>query len=282
VTTTTGVVLPLDVLDSCYLAAERLGDIATVTGFYVLAWLYASNHHTDGHVPAAFVFEDAKGFVEKPSRFASAMVKAKLWEETPDGWRIKAYTLCNPTVTEQGAIDALRERKRLNKQQERARRQGDIFSSSTKYIDPVQDPGTTTSPAKLSPCRLTPVEAFRIYKRCRGGLPDFTSITKDRKRNAATLCRELNAYATEMGVDPCTLFADVVAAIAKNPWMAGKNDSGWKADVDFVFKPGTWARAVEGKYVPRQDRPKTAEETRQAIRNANVRHVTDGAIHIVD
>ena len=297
-TFTTAIILPVEVLDATYLAADTMSDVSTVTGLYVRAWHYAAVHHTDGHVPAHWLAECG---VPKPSRFAKAFVKARLWEDTPDGWRIVAFTLCNPTVTEAAKADRLREQARRRQQSRRDRLFGndrDIVTTAERDIVTKKeglyvrtDLSTSTdlsdlrtSPAKTSRCHGDPLiglHVFELWRQHRGPLPSFKALSPTRKKLARALAKRLNEHAQQTDADPAALLESIIKTIGLNPWMCGQNDTGWKADIDYLLKPDTWVKAVEGKLDRRQG-PRTADGARKAVRDANVAHVAQGDACVVD
>ena len=50
--------------------------------------------------------------------------------------------------------------------------------------------------------------------------------------------------------DP-VFWRDIVTKIAASPFCQGRNDRGWKADFDFLIRPDTYAKVLEGKYANR-------------------------------
>ncbi|MBM3333193.1 hypothetical protein FJY63_00875 [Candidatus Sumerlaeota bacterium] len=43
-------------------------------------------------------------------------------------------------------------------------------------------------------------------------------------------------------------FTEAIQCIARNPWMHGDNDRGWRADFDFFLQPKSFTRLTEGGY----------------------------------
>lgn len=39
-----------------------------------------------------------------------------------------------------------------------------------------------------------------------------------------------------------------IAKVRDSPWMHGKNDRGWRADIDFILKPRSFTKLMEGSY----------------------------------
>lgn len=48
-------------------------------------------------------------------------------------------------------------------------------------------------------------------------------------------------------------WVEIVRRIAASEFCTGKNDRGWMADFDFLLKPDTWVKVVEGKYDARKN-----------------------------
>jgi hypothetical protein len=72
----------------------------------------------------------------------------------------------------------------------------------------------------------------------------------------------------------------MVEAIRANPYCNGQNDRGWVADFDYLVRGKTWVRFVEktgwfdaarrDASLAVQNAPRTANETRAAIRAAAI------------
>ncbi len=70
-------------------------------------------------------------------------------------------------------------------------------------------------------------------------LPKIAKISPSRKAQAKTMLSEsFFAENWRAGMD----------AIASTPFLLGKSDRGWKADIDWFLKPDSLARIIEGKY----------------------------------
>lgn len=79
--------------------------------------------------------------------------------------------------------------------------------------------------------------------------PQWREMTKARRKAAAARLKER----------PLAEWEAVVKRIANSSFCRGKNERGWKADVDFLLRPDTAAKVLEGKY---DDRPKGAPATK--------------------
>jgi hypothetical protein len=79
----------------------------------------------------------------------------------------------------------------------------------------------------------------RIWNEHCGILPKVRVLSGGRKRQAHARWRENpdSEYWTE-----------IVKKLAASSWCTGRNDRGWFADFDFLVKPDTQARVMEGRY----------------------------------
>lgn len=55
--------------------------------------------------------------------------------------------------------------------------------------------------------------------------------------------------------DTIEQWVGVIKKIAASPWHTGQNDRGWKANFDFLLKPDTFHKALEGAYDNRTSKP---------------------------
>ena len=46
-----------------------------------------------------------------------------------------------------------------------------------------------------------------------------------------------------------------IGMIPNVPFLMGENERGWKADVDWLLKPGTGVKIIEGKYGQKTQTP---------------------------
>lgn len=72
----------------------------------------------------------------------------------------------------------------------------------------------------------------------------------------------------------------LIECVASNPWLCGENNDGWRADFDWLIKPGTMVKFIEGKLATRRKVARTAEEQRQQTRDANINHVRKQGIYV--
>lgn len=91
----------------------------------------------------------------------------------------------------------------------------------------------------------------------RGSLPECRGMNDQRTKLWRTRYRE--------NPDP-VYWADVVKKMARTAFTSGKNERGWKADIQFLLKPTTHLKVMEGAYDQLRGRPMTKEEV---VRQAN-------------
>lgn len=85
-----------------------------------------------------------------------------------------------------------------------------------------------------------------IWNQNRGTLPEVRGCTGKRKIAADARWQEKSEE---------TYWADVIHRIARSEFCQGKNDRGWVADFDFLIRPGTDDKILEGKYDNRAGPP---------------------------
>ncbi|WP_108338591.1 MULTISPECIES: hypothetical protein [unclassified Novosphingobium] len=88
------------------------------------------------------------------------------------------------------------------------------------------------------------------------GLPKATKLSDARRKHATRLIRDHG----EEG------FRTAIRAIIRSRFLRGDNDTGWRADVDFLLQPKSFLKLIEGAY----DRSNRAR--------SDYRHEPDGAV----
>jgi hypothetical protein len=85
------------------------------------------------------------------------------------------------------------------------------------------------------------LEAFSLYNEMalRSALSQAVSLTPERKKKIRARISEHG------GVDA---WKTAMANIERSAFLRGKNDRGWRADLDFVLQPSSFTRLVEGGY----------------------------------
>ncbi|MBS0240288.1 MAG: helix-turn-helix domain-containing protein [Proteobacteria bacterium] len=96
---------------------------------------------------------------------------------------------------------------------------------------------------------LDPLEAFHAYNRTAEqiGLPVARSLPPSRRKS-------LNARFREHGAES---WSTVLANIRASDFLQGRNDRGWRPNLDWIIKPENYAKILEGNYAPATQPPKT-------------------------
>lgn len=80
---------------------------------------------------------------------------------------------------------------------------------------------------------------FEIWNYHRGTLPRCKTLSSGRKRTAISRWKENPSE---------EYWSGIVKRLAASEFCNGKNNRSWRADFDFLIKPDTHARVIEGKY----------------------------------
>jgi hypothetical protein len=112
-----------------------------------------------------------------------------------------------------------------------------------------------------------PQEAFDLYnmKAKRLGLPWARVLTPER-------AKKLRARLEEHGLSG---WKEALAAIESQPFLLGRNNRGWKANLDFLLQPESLNKVREGAYSD-EGRAETVQET--AARLVREREENNGVI----
>lgn len=86
---------------------------------------------------------------------------------------------------------------------------------------------------------VTPEDLLCLWNEHGKGLLPAEGLDPDRRARAIECIRDVP--------DPERL-KKAIQKIAASPYCTGENESGWVADFDFLVKPGTVFKALEGKY----------------------------------
>ncbi len=78
---------------------------------------------------------------------------------------------------------------------------------------------------------------LRVWNENRGSLKECRAFNSDRRRKAQARWREKPDE---------EFWKSLVKSLATSGWHCGKNDRGWVASIDFILKPDTWVRHLEG------------------------------------
>lgn len=115
--------------------------------------------------------------------------------------------------------------------------------------------GATQTPAKKKLKLLLDgpnFEAFKAFDQLNPeGLLELWNTTKSEKQKGALKLPpdRFRKVKQRLKENPQRDFwIDVVGKIAASPFCNGENERGWLADFDFLIRPGTGIKALEGKY----------------------------------
>ncbi|MBV2144219.1 DNA replication protein [Falsochrobactrum sp. TDYN1] len=171
-----------------------------------------------------------------------------------------------------------------NKRQERNRRYYERLKASEKRLNKTEQDvsdGGNLSPEKRSPIppkKLTPInppsppkggssptdfdhsEALEAYQatasRC--DLPSVRVLTAARKQKLAAVLRQHGL----------PVWLEALAKIEASSFCTGGNDRGWRADLDFLLQPSSFAAILEGRYDNRQGKRKEPPPKPRSIGDA--------------
>ncbi len=87
--------------------------------------------------------------------------------------------------------------------------------------------------------RMRAAQLMAVWNAHRGPLPEAATLTPDRARRARSRLHE--------HADP-EFWRAVVERMASSAFCRGEGGRGWRADFDFLLRPGTAERVLEGKY----------------------------------
>jgi hypothetical protein len=100
-----------------------------------------------------------------------------------------------------------------------------------------------------APLAPRPEDLIQIWNEERGPLPEARELTKERRAHARRRLEE----------EPdLTVWRSIVRRIAASPFCRGNGDKGWTASIDFLLRPGTRAKVLEGAYDDRS-RPRPSQ-----------------------
>lgn len=113
--------------------------------------------------------------------------------------------------------------------------------------DPVQEPNsirplhnTTVQKQNITtPKGVCPTDLLDAWNLSRGGLAKAKGLSKKRTIACEARLREIPDLSYWIGV---------IERMAASRFCCGENDRGWKADFDFLLRPDTHLKVIEGKY----------------------------------
>lgn len=124
-----------------------------------------------------------------------------------------------------------------------------IRTYNERNTDPDPDPDpdkkkeekreSTGLSAVADPPSLPVSNLVKLWADLAPGQPQVKVLTTSRKKHAQARLRE------HPDLD---YWREVIRRLIASPFCRGANDRGWRADFDFLIKPDTHAKALEGKY----------------------------------
>ncbi len=100
---------------------------------------------------------------------------------------------------------------------------------------------SSATPSDAPKASVLARDAFALYNEAAGrcGLSIARSYTKPRARALALRVKEAG------GIDG---FKKAIANLEQSDFLKGKNNRGWRADLDFICQPASFMRLFEGGY----------------------------------
>lgn len=188
-------------------------------------------------------------------------------ESSQDGWRVKGaerYLRVNEGRSRGGKIAAAKGNLKRGKQA--PKRRGELETSSSSSPAPLQllsslspttehrlpttelKEGSTAPPAPPLRDAVDELRAtWNLNKH--PDMPEWRETGPDRRRTAKARLKER----------PLHEWLDVVQRIAASGFCRGLNDRGWRADPEWLLRPGTATKVLEGRYDDRAAVPKSRD-----------------------
>lgn len=101
-------------------------------------------------------------------------------------------------------------------------------------------------------------------------LPSIKEITKTRETAINNRWKQLDT------LEGCIVFFE---SVQKSDWLSGRNDKGWKASFDWMFKASNFTKIIEGNFINKQpqqqiQQPKqsVADKAKEAAERYAIRH----------
>lgn len=100
-------------------------------------------------------------------------------------------------------------------------------------------------------------QVFDTWNKYRGKLPEARSLTANRKNKITVRLKDFPDHAD---------WTEAVNKIAASDFCNGLNDRGWVADFDFLIKPMSIEKILEGRYDNRRSFSKNEMQTIQTLK----------------
>lgn len=173
---------------------EAGGDAATVFGIYVASICFAQRQRTDGFIPKKALALLLPSQPRPAKRYLTLLVKLRLWDEAPDGWRIHDYLDHNDSASTRQSKARVAATARWHPDEHAARHalgyaRGNA-NSNASGIDRAVQPECLSSPLLSTPLHSTPLlsagDAHRIQgasdrasEEARGSREAFQRLTAE-------------------------------------------------------------------------------------------------------
>ncbi len=232
---------------------------------HIRALCYSAQHLTDGFLPAS-VFDPVLNRMQRASR----ELRDGLWTIVPGGYQVHDYLHYNPSknqVLQRRASDARRQMSRRDSMRPVPTRSKREEKETVLPRDTVPEDGqqaraeaiqlpmhaltlavTTALPdPTVSPLGpeydsvQTPEMLFEAWNRFGTNLPQARVLTKSR----ATKARQRLSERRLEGQDG---WNEVICKINNSPFCTGGGDRGWRATFDWLLRPETAVKVLEGQY----------------------------------
>jgi hypothetical protein len=210
-------------------------------GLWVTALSWAAAMETDGYVPRT-TLRLLGGAEPDTSSLAAELTRCGLWSEEPGGYRFHDYLDHNPAASDLKAQRARNAARQRLSRDRHALRSGPVTLPRPDPTRPIRDLPSSReeSPSDQLPLltREAPHDLVALWNGEAPHLPAVRELTRQRGRTAGARLRE----------HPLTYWREVIRRLDASPFCRGENDRGWRATFDFLLRPTTGARALEGAY----------------------------------
>jgi uncharacterized protein YdaU (DUF1376 family) len=170
----------------------------------------------------------------------------RLWSEFSLKWQETAVGLVNLRLEQQRSeLHAYRDGKSESGRKGAERRwqtDGTAIDSPSKKNGSTST-STTTSTKEQREDALSVGDLRELWnEETNGLLPQCLKLTDQRRKHVAARLTET----------PFDQWVDIITRIKKSSFCCGENDRGWKATFDWLIRPETATRVLEGQYDDRQ------------------------------
>lgn len=147
-------------------------------------------------------------------------------------------------------MDKIREQNRLRKQNERERKKllaiGHVTVTHGHAIDKEIE-----EEKEIEKEYIPYQEIMDYFNQICVSLPRIREVTSPRKKAIKARWAQLNK-----NIDECN---DFFRQVEQSDWLSGRNDKGWKASFDWIFKAANFTKIVEGNFINKQPKRQAAK-----------------------